>query len=152
MPESVTMVLGRHRLPELRQMLRQAGVRHNAYGEQLLPRVPIALCARPVQVVVHTLASLGWPEGSELAPVLAALPARGLAPCPHEVALLLRLAWKDRAIEPRIAVLSPRLDADELAPRGFYLSEADGPWLRAYVASDDWVFAPTERVAVLVAG
>ena len=151
MLEPVTAVLGRHRLPELRRRLRNAGVRHNAYAEQLMPRVPIAPRVRPVRVVVHTLTSLGWPEGSELAPVLAGLPALGLAPCPHEVALLLRLVWKDRVVEPRITVLSPRLDADERAPRGFYLADAGGSWLRAYVASEDWVFAPTERVAVLVA-
>ena len=53
---------------------------------------------------------------------------RGRGALVLEVAVALEVAVGDRQVDvvegPRITVLSPRLDADERAPRGFYLSDA----------------------------
>ncbi|MCA9566725.1 MAG: hypothetical protein KC656_02745, partial [Myxococcales bacterium] len=112
-------------------------MRTNAYGDALLPRVPVLHEPREVHVVVRTVAELGWPEGAELDRVLER--TTGFAPCPLETALLLRLAWTD-PVHPRITVLSARAESDETALRGFYLRvDAEGPWLRAYVASYECV-------------
>ena len=106
---------------------------------------PIAVC-----VEVHSVGALGWAEGAPLDEVLRDVADRGLLPCPLEVALLLRLAWRERPVSQRITVASARAQPEEAAPRGFYLrDDADGCWLRAYVASDDWVQGPEERLALL---
>jgi len=148
-PTSLT--LGRRPLPQLVADLRQADVSLNAYAEALLASGDVGICAtvQPVRIAVHTVAELGWAEGATVDDVLQHIGDRGLAPCPLEVALLLRLAWRDISVSPRVTVASARTRADETHPRGFYLRDDDACWLRAYVASDDWVMAPDERVALL---
>lgn len=127
--------------PDLLADLRAAGVLHNAYAESLLPRVPLGP-HRELSVTVRTVGELGHPDGCEVAKLFASL---DLAPL--ELALHLRLLWK---AQPRITVPCPHPGPDELSPRGFYLRDDEGGcWLRAYRASDDWVFGPEERLAVL---
>lgn len=145
----VALELGTRPLPDLVASLRHAGVRFNAYGEALLASgdVTVAPAPRRVHVVVRTVGELGWPAGALMDEVLAQE-----RPCPLEVALLLRLAWRSEAVWPRVTVASARAHPEEARPRGFYLrDDAEGCWLRAYVASDDWVFPPEERLALLSA-
>lgn len=152
LPEPLVLTLGRQPLSGLVAALRRAGVRLNAYAEELLAggSVGVAPESIPVRVEVHSVGALCWAEGAPLDPMLRDVVAQGLAPCPLEVALLLRLAWREQPVSPRITVASARAHSDEAAPRGFYLrDDADGCWLRAYVASDDWVMGPEERLALL---
>ncbi len=152
LPPPVVLTLGRQPLLALVTALRQARVQWNAYAEELLEggRVDVAPESTTVRVEVHSVGSLGWAAGARLDPLLRDVADRGLAPCPLEVALLLRLAWREQPVAPRITVASARTHPDETVPRGFYLrDDADGCWLRAYVASDDWVFGPEERLALL---
>lgn len=151
-PQPVVLTLGRRPLSALVAALRRAGVRFNAYAEELLGegRVKVASGSIPVRVEVHCVGALGRTEGATLDGVLRDAAAHGLAPCPLEVALLLRLAWREQPVSPRITVASARAAPDETVPRGFYLrDDEEGCWLRAYVASDDWVHGPEERLALL---
>lgn len=151
-PQSTVLTRGRQPLCDLVAALRRSGVRFNAYAEQLLGggRVEVAPEPIPVRLEVHSVGALGWAEGATLDQVLRDVADQGLAPCPLEVALLLRLAWLERPVSPRITVASARVHPDEAVPRGFYLrDDADGCWLRAFVASDDWVQGPEERLALL---
>jgi hypothetical protein len=150
LPSPVLLTLGRKPLSGLVAALSRSGVRLNAYADDLLGRVEVAAEPAPLQVEVHSVGALGWPSGATLDEVLRGVAARGLAPCPLEAALLLRLAWLGRSVSPRITVVSSRVHPDEAVPRGFYLrDDAEGCWLRAYVASDDWVAGPDERLALL---
>lgn len=152
LPEPVALTMGRQPLSELVAALRRAGVRLNAYAEELLGggRVGVAPAFVPARVEVHSVGALGWAEGAPLDQVLRDVADQGLEPCPLEVALLLRLAWRERTVSQRTTVASARADPDEAVPRGFYLrDDADGCWLRAYVASDDWNFGPEERLALV---
>jgi len=150
--QPVELTLGRQSLSELVIALRQTGVRLNAYAEELLRGGRVAVSPEPisVRVEVHSIGALGWAEGAPVDDVLRGVADRGLAPCPLEVALLLRLAWREQPVSPRITVASARAHPDEAVPRGFYLrDDADGCWLRAYRASDDWVMSAAERLALL---
>jgi hypothetical protein len=150
--QPVALTLGLRPISELVGALRRAGVRFNAYAEELLAEGRVAPTpeSTPVRVEVHSVGALGRPAGSPLDPLLRDVADQGLAPCPLEVALLLRLAWREQPVSPRITVASNRAHPDETRPRGFYLRDDDeGCWLRAYVASDDWLFGPEERLALL---
>jgi hypothetical protein len=152
LPSSATLTLGLRPLPALVSDLRRAGVRFNAYAERLLEGGRVEVAPAPVDVLVeiYGVGELGWSEGAPLEQVLRDVADRGLAPCPLEAALVLRLAWRAMPVSPRVTVASARVDPDEAVPRGFYLrDDADGCWLRAFVASEDWVFAPEERLALL---
>ena len=152
LPPPVVLTLGRRRLSELVAELRREDVRLNAYAEELLARggVGVAPEPAPVRVEVHSVGALGWSEGAALNEVLRDVVGHGLAPCPLEVAPVLRLVWRAHALSPRITVASERAHPDPAVPRGFYLyDDADGCWLRGYVASDDWVAGPEERLALV---
>jgi hypothetical protein len=154
LPQRLVLTVGRRPLSGLVAELRRAGVRLNAYAEELLAggRVGMAPESIPVRVEVHSVGALGWAEGAPLDPVLRDVGDQGLAPCPLEVALLLRLAWREQPVSPRITVASARAHPDETVPGLLLRDDADGCWLRAYVASDDWVFGPEERLALLRRG
>lgn len=152
LPTPLTITLGTETLSELVTRLREQGVRTNAYADAMLNEtlVPIASLPRSVSVEVHTIGALGWPGGAPIDVVLAGVASQGLAPCPLESALVLRLALLESQLTHRITVASERAHADELAPRGFYLrDDVGGAWLRAYVASDDWVMSGEEHLALL---
>lgn len=142
--------LGVSSLESLRAALVRDGVQTNAYAGVLFPHVTVAAPARTVVVDVRTIGAHGLPEGATIDALLAHVAARGFRAAPLEAAIALRLAW--RALDgARVTVVSSRPTPDEAAPRGFYLRDDDeGRWLRAFVASDDWVFTPDERVALVV--
>ncbi len=128
-------------------------MRTNAYFDVLWPRVTVADGPRPLEVVVATAAALGLADGATLDALVGHVAALGLGPCPLEAAARLRLALDEAPGAGRITVVSPRPFPDEGAPRGFYLRrDEEGPWLRAFVASDDWRFGADERFALAVLG
>lgn len=148
--KTVTLTLGECAVDELREELAAAGVRHNPYAEALLPRIPVAPEPRQVAVWVGTASDLGFCAGATLDAVFDGVADRGLAPCPLEVAPLLRLALRGQRVWPRITVASLRPTPLESDPRGFYLrDDEEGSWLRGFVASDDWYFEGGERLALL---
>ncbi|MCU0676319.1 MAG: hypothetical protein MUE69_26450 [Myxococcota bacterium] len=147
---NVDLELGRLDSESLRHALVDAGVRFNAYAARLFDEGHVAPSAAhtQVRVVVRSAAELGALEGDTLDGLLERGRASGLVPGPLELAAYLRLAWPDQPLGARVTVPSLRPMPDETAPRGFYLRrDEDGIWLRGYVASDDWVFPPTEALA-----
>jgi|GEM_PF-4900521 len=145
----VTLQLGQ---ADTRPRLLRAGVRLNAYAEQIFADGMEVGGRRTIHLHIQRLADLGLPRGATLDALLAQVLPDRLVACPLVAAVELRLVWPTLPIGPRITVVSPRWRPAETEPRGFYLrDDAEGPWLRAYRASDDWVFAPEEVVALMVA-
>lgn len=143
---------------EWREALQGAGVQLNAYAETYLddPEFPYGPWPLEVELVMGTVADLGFPEGADLAQLQQAALAQGLEPCPVLAALALRLAWADqpegriarehRAPEGSVTVISHQFrDSKDL--HGFYLIQAEGvPWLRGYVAPADHIWAPHDTL------
>ncbi len=145
------LTLGTTDNASLRDALRERGVCTNAYFDALWRHVVVADPPRALEVVITTPAELGLPDGATLDALLAHVGPLGLGPCPLEAAARLRLALTEPPGAGRVTVVSPRPTPDEEAPRGFYLrADEHGPWLRAFVASDDWRFDPDERFALAV--
>lgn len=147
------LTLGRLDPVSLRQALADAGVLFNAYATRLFDEGHVAPSAArtQVRVVVRSAAELGALGGDTLDGLIERARASGLVPGPLELAAYLRLAWPDQPLGARVTVPSLRPTPDETAARGFYLRRDEaGTWLRGYVASDDWVFAPTEDLAFVV--
>jgi len=145
-----TVTVGTLPLPALLAALRARGVQQNAYAERLCDGfVSIAPSPRELTLEVHEVGAFGPAEGATMERILAAAAGRGLTACPLEAALQLRLGWLDQPIGRRVTVASPRPTPDQQEPRGLYLRRDEtGPWLRGYVASDDWLFDPTELIAL----
>jgi len=145
----IDLELGTIPLAGLLARLRARSIQHNTYAEELFPAVTVADSPRSVLVEILAVAELGFSQGATIDQLVEAARQRGWNACPLEVALQLRLRWSEQPIGDRVTVVSMRPGPDPMAPRGFYLRhDEDGLWLRAYVASDDWVFAPDERIAL----
>jgi hypothetical protein len=146
---TIPLLLGTSTRDELLAALAHSGVRTNAYFQQLVSHIVVAAAPRALTVVITSAAALGLSDGGTIADVIDRGRHHGLVPCPLEAALRLRLALTDDPADARITVVSHRVVDDETFPRGLYLRrDGDGPWLRAFVASDDWVFRPEERFAL----
>jgi hypothetical protein len=149
----IPLLLGESTRDELVAELRSQGVRTNAYFDALLPHVVVAPSPRPLTIAIGCPEELGFPAGTTLDGLIAHVGHQGLAPCPLEAALRLRLALTDQPAGARLTVVSRRVVDDETFPRGFYLRRDDqGLWLRAFVASDDWSFDGSELLALAVRG
>lgn len=148
------LVLGRLDASALREALASAGVLLNPYATRLFDEGLVRPAGPPrvVQVAVRSATELGASDGDTLDGMIARAREHRLAPGPLELAARLRLAWPDQPLGERVTVASHRPTPDETAPRGFYLRrDAEGTWLRGYVASDDWVFEAAERFAFVCA-
>ncbi len=155
----------------LRQQLIDAGVRFNAYAEQLFadPRFVTDPAPSTVEVLVTTVAGLGFPDGARFDAWSAAASARGLALCPLALAPHWRGQWTTQpegadgqpatrhqappgsvtvACAPAAGATDP-LDALD----GFYLRVINGvPWLRGYRSDGSHHWAPADQLAFLCPG
>ena len=147
------LTIGGNSTEVLLERLAAASVSLNDYARTLFADERFTTEAEPrtLHVVARALPDLGLAEGGTFGEILAAASARGLAPCPLEVAPHLRLAWTEQPVGPYLTVASLPLDDAADAPNGLYLRHLDdGLWLRGYRADDDYVYAPefTEFVFV----
>lgn len=145
---------------ELRKWLRAHFVELNRGAEELLadPRMSVSAEKGEVPIVVASVDSLGFPEGASFTQIVAAAEVRGLSLCSLELAVWLRMQWKDQPVAPEraadaepgsppgaITVASAPLEASVETPRGFYLRNINGTlWLRGYWSDDEHVWAPDD--------
>ena len=149
MPQLIrTVSIGGLSKTALLDRMRVAGIKVNAVGLELFGDESFRTQQVPsiIKVVQTTVGELGLPHGGELAKIIDAAEAQGLALCPLELGPHLRLALPDQeegavgfeATEhkapPRsITVVSHRPREDEDEYRGFYLRRIEGTlWLRGY--------------------
>jgi hypothetical protein len=146
---------------ELRRRLAAAGVRLNPLGEALIAETHFVPDARPGSFRIRciTPGDLGLVAGATYAEILARAMLQGLAVCPLELAIYLRLAWPDQpetegadtvsqgeAPPGSLTVASEWLPGGEHGPRGFYLRRIGGePWLRGYRAGHDHGWGTGDR-------
>lgn len=130
---------------DLRDALADASISLNAYADALLaaPEFEVSAERTAATVVERTVESLGLFDGAVYADIMKAAALEDLHPCTLELAVHLRLQWRDQPEGPYLTVASTKLRPDEGFPNGLYLRRLeDGLWLRGYRASDDWVFPP----------
>lgn len=146
---------------ELMQQLNEQRISLNAYAEQLFAdsRFTTSDIRRMLLAVEVSVADLGFREGATLPQVFRQASKLGLALAPLELAVHLRLQYKDQpdgdsagkpgsnqAPAGSITIASEPLSEDDEIPKGFYLRNIDGTlWLRGYRCdaehrwrADDW--------------
>lgn len=146
---------------ELRRRLAAAGVRLNPLGETLFAEPHFVPDDQPGSFRIRciTPGDLGLGSGATYGEIVARAALEGLAVCPLELAIHLRLAWPDQpeadgaypvsqgeAPTGSLTVASEWLKGGEHGPRGFYLRRIGGePWLRGYRAGEDHVWDAGDR-------
>lgn len=147
---------------ELKDKLCRSGIKLNLYAGILLDSDVFIISQSGKEAFVGelTVQDLGFECGATLCQLLASVEKTGLHLCPLELGPYFRLEFLDqeeefegenhKAPKGSLTILSePLIPDDDSFPKGFYLRKIDGElWLRGYCCSMEYVWAPTDRVAV----
>lgn len=123
-----TLTLGLHKSPkDYRKALESAGFLIGDYASEILNKISVAKSKTEVDLVLATVAELGFKDGARRDAIYARALELGLELCPAEVGPALRLATKDSpwilvGMEP-ITDSVGFLDVFSVHPGG------GGPWL-----------------------
>ncbi|MDS1011919.1 hypothetical protein QT355_01105, partial [Lactococcus lactis] len=95
---AMSITTGGHTKDNLRQALDQAGIQCNAHADALFddPRFTISPEPHAATVLFITVAELRLPKGANLPAIFAQAENSGLTLCPLELAVDLRLQWRDQ--------------------------------------------------------
>lgn len=142
-----TITLGLHKSPKAyRKALESAGFRIGDYASQILNKIEISKTNTEVNLVLVTVAELGFKDGARRDAIYARALELGLQLCPAEVGPALRLASKDT---PWILVgMEPIADSDGDLDVFDVDTVYGDRWLDSYYGSpdnfwngdDQWVF------------
>lgn len=89
--------LGTHKSAEaLRQTLIDGGFKIGFLGDEILERITVVPESTTVELVLVTVAELGFPEGATRQGIYEKASYLGLQPCPAEVGPQLRLQYPDQ--------------------------------------------------------
>jgi len=130
------------------------------YALQLLtsPRFSYKIKKKVEELVVISVAELGFLEGATLFEILEKIGEMGAKPCPLNLALSLRLRFDEERSETEITtgkaptgsitLISKPLNLEDTFPKGFYIRKIEGvKWLRGYCCDAVYKFTPNDRIA-----
>jgi hypothetical protein len=156
------VLVGGNTRQQLRTLLSENHIQINDSAERLLAdeRFPTSPLTRMIRCIELDLADLGLVDGATSDRLLATAQAAGLQACPLELAVYLRLQYRDQAegfwgqavLEQQapsgsLTVISEPISADPEFPKGFYLRKIKGElWLRGYRAWPEHVWQAHNRL------
>lgn len=146
--------------------LERAGVQLNPYALTYLTDkafMPLKEM-HALKIRICTVAELGLAQGASLMTVFAAAKSQGLALCPAETAVYLRLAMRSQSPsrnrcltgthtvpDGAVTVASEPLHAADDFPKGLYLRNVGGVlWLRGYTCTEEYLWSGDSRLAFMV--
>lgn len=141
--------------------LESAGIQTNAYADLIFnhPSYTYTDAEKEISIVELTLHDLGLKNGGNFKQTEEAIQLSGYNCCPLEIAPYIRMHYRSqKPARPKtenghppdsILIFSkPLADSSEF-PKGFYLRNIKGIlWLRAYIASDDYLWEPDTQLIV----
>lgn len=137
---------------DFRRALSDGGFRLGDWGNDILGQPAFTVAAEPteVDVVVLTVADLGFPRGATRTEIYDKALSLGLELCPAEVGPQLRLQYPDQPNGEWFLIgMEPIVDSDG-DPMVFYLGHRDdGRWLNASLGRPDDEWSSNSRWAFL---
>ncbi len=108
-----TVELGTYRdAKAMKSAIENAGMYVSGWAEDILGKVSFARAKKTLDLVVVTVADLGFPEGATTKEILDAAKKQGLSICPAEVGPQLRLQYKDQPLgEWNFIAMQPIVDS-----------------------------------------
>lgn len=148
-PAFMTVKLGTHPDNEaLRQALLDAGNRIGDWGADILKRVKVASEPTEVDIVVVSVAELGFPNGATREQIYEKALSLGLKLCPAEVGPQMRLQYTEQPNGEWILVAMDPITASDGSLLVFSVVHAhDGRWLYGHYGRPDYVWFGSRRWA-----
>jgi hypothetical protein len=99
---------------EVRKAIKNAGMNIGNYANDILGKIPLATSETDVNIVLLSVADLGFKNGAEYGKICSRAKELGLELCPAEVGSQLRLQYKDQPNgEWLIVAMKPITDSDD---------------------------------------
>ena len=130
----------------LKQALVDSGVKVSDYASQILKKVKVSKVATDLELIVLSVAELGFANGATFAQIIERAKKLGLDLCPAEVGPALRLVYKD---QPRsewlLIAMEPITDSDGDSYVFYVGRDDDGLWLSTRWFGSAGVWGPDFR-------
>lgn len=148
-PPFMTVKLGTHKSnKDLRKALLAAGLKIGDWGGDILNRVKVAEKPEDVNIVVVTVAELGFPNGASRAQIYVKALSMGLGLLPAEVGPQLRLQYTDQPLGEWILIgMEPMSDSGGYLIVFGVVRYDDGRWLYGDYGRPDSVWGGNYRWA-----
>ncbi len=126
-----TIKLGLHKsVDEYHRALHAAGFYINSWADDILGRVTFSVAEREVNLVVRSVAELGFANGATFAQICDAAKKLGLSLCPAEVGPAFREQYCDQPMYEWLIIAMEPISASDGSLRVFYVARiGDGLWL-----------------------
>jgi hypothetical protein len=125
--KNITLQLGKK---ITKKDLEKSGSMVSEWADDILKKVKFK--KQKVDLVVKTVAELGFPDGGTVKEIYTKAKEQGLKLCPAEVGPALRLALKNQPIGEWLLIAMEPISGRRAHPSFFYVaSDGDGQWLLA---------------------
>lgn len=155
--KNINISIGGVTKESLFQRLNEHDIMINPLGEKLLRSELFQVSTERQHILLTeiSLNELGFKDGANLLEIIKAAHKIGLTVCPVDVALFLRLDYKQKNTygmekkfktpEGAVTVISEILNEEATFPKGFYLRKIEGQlWLRGYLCDYEHIFEADE--------
>lgn len=140
-PAWKTIQLGTYQSVEaLRRALVDANFEIGKWADDILKRITVALKPTEIELVLVTVAELGFPGGATRAEIYDKALSLGLVLCPPEVGPQLRLQYPDQSQDEWLSVAMEPIAGSVGRPRVFSVGhDYDSQWLDGHYGHPDYL-------------
>jgi hypothetical protein len=144
---------------QLLQKLKEAQIGLNEYAHTLFNSdlFQPSLLSSEVNLIELSMSEIGLKNGGNFEDIKKHLKALNLSHCPLEIAIYVRLKFKDQLESDEkksnktppgsITFFSKPLSEEDDFPKGFYIKNTNGTlWLRGYICSEDYIWEANDRM------
>ena len=136
-------------IAELRQALVDAGCRISDWADGILAKMALATEQMSIDLVIVTVAELGFPNGATLNQIYKAALKKGYLLCPSEVGPQLRLQYADQPMREWLLVAMEPI-SDSYGVLSVFNVERDGDalWLSGFYGGPGGFYYPERRLVL----
>jgi len=136
---------------EVRSALEEARMKIGDYANDILGKTPLESEESEVNLVVLSVAELGFPNGAEYGKICEAAKELGLELCPAEVGAQLRLQYADQPIDEWLIIaMEPIADSDGGLGLFDVVRYGSDLWLNGYYGHSDNFWSGHNRFAFVL--
>ena len=142
-----TITLGAHKDADgLRSALKKAGCRTNNWANDILGKITLSPEKTEIDLVVLTVAELGFPDGARYDALCTSGKELGLHLCPAEVGPKLRLEYADQPKDEWLRIaMEPITDSDGRLRIFHVVHDERARWLDSYYGNPGSVWLSSHR-------
>ncbi|MDD5098461.1 MAG: hypothetical protein PHD31_01970 [Candidatus Pacebacteria bacterium] len=131
---------------EISKAIKKSGMKIGDYTNDILGKIPLATSETDINVVLLSVAELGFKDGAEYGKICSRAKELGLELCPAEIGPQLRLQYKDQSNGEWIIVAMEPITGSDGDLRLFHVGRyGNDLWLSSYYGRSDYFWSSGYR-------